>query len=336
MFIPFQDCLFFVLLAGSAFTLRGIWGHNLGGSVLGILVGLGLGMILDLPVLITMELMFWLGLAWALSSFVGWARHGTFQRFARGYVIYGMFPNIIAALILYRGNIVATILLVVIGSLGMGIGFGMSHRLLEWVRKKIEVMYKKKHAQDEPRLVNWGVTPLKEGEVSHVYLTRLDGWKLFLEITSGALFAITSLIVYSIYPVSNFSWGTNPQVEMNEFHVLILIISFVLVPTGLVAGVISRKGERNTFKMNGRQQPWDKKKVTNAHRILALSAACWCIIFLASMQAFLDVITLFLLFYWIVNGIGRFVNPLDSKMFQTDCIIDLSLGILVTILSFTI
>ncbi|MFX0098586.1 MAG: hypothetical protein ACFFCS_03325 [Candidatus Hodarchaeota archaeon] len=317
---------FFITLAGSAFTLRGIWGHNLGGGVMGILVGLGLGVLLGLHILLSIELMFWLGVTWAISGFVGWASHTTVQRFFRGYLIYAMLPNLVIGFMLYSDNPLAFILLVLLGSIGMGAGFGMSYKLLLYLRGKLEENHEKKSPMEK---INWGTEPVKEGEISHVYVFRFDTWKVAFEIVSGALYAITSIIIYAWFPITIGS-SASPS-ELDWYHVLMLLACCILVPFGLASEVIREKRSIKGFKLPDAQTPLDARKGKFAHLIVAIFTVCWGILLFAFLKYFMKPLVLFLVLYWAINGMGRFYNPLDSKLFQTDCMIDIALGVIITI-----
>lgn len=330
MLISFLGAWFFITLASSAFTLRGIWGHNLGGGVMGILIGLGLGVLLDLPILLSIELMFWLGITWAISGIVGWARHATMQRFIRGYLIYGMLPNLVIGIILYANNALALVEMALFGPIGMGIGFGISYKLLLYIRKKMEEHFKRKNPSMN---LNWGTRPVKEGEISHIYVFQLDTWKVFFEILSGALYAATSLVVYSVYPVST---SFTASLAMEWYHFFMLLVCCILVPLGLALDVIKERTTIKGFKLPCNQRPWNRQKGQHVRLVALLITTSWGVLFFVFVDFFMSTLVLFLVMYWLINGIGRLYNPLDSKLFQTDCLIDTSMGIIITSLAFLI
>ncbi len=121
---------FIILAAGIAFALRGIWGHQIGGWVMGVAMALGIGVILALDMATTVTMGFWLAIAWAAASFVGWANHGAGQRFIRGFLAYGALPGVTMALILFPDAPATWLVAAAAMGLPTGAAFALSGRLI--------------------------------------------------------------------------------------------------------------------------------------------------------------------------------------------------------------
>jgi hypothetical protein len=318
--------LFFILLGGSAFTLRGIWGHNLGGAVMGILIGLGLGIVFDLPLILTLEKTFWLAFMWALGAFIGWANYKTFQRFIWGYLFYAAIPNIIIALYLFSGNLIAQLLIIFVGSIGMGLGFGLSYPLLNSVRLWMEKRYKL--TQNNDMKINWGDNPLVPGEISHIFIFHFDTWKVLLEYTAGLLYGCSMLIILNAYPMALKS----TDYVLNGWHYLINSILLVIIPMGLAFGVINEKRIHHGWQHPEDILVWSMEKAKKFKLLILSSIITWGTILLSFMNYFMDITLLFLIFYWITNILAKFYNPIRAKMFQADCLLDTWVGFVLTIL----
>ncbi|MBD3351259.1 MAG: hypothetical protein GF364_07210 [Candidatus Lokiarchaeota archaeon] len=318
--------LFFILIGGSAFTLRGIWGHHLGGGVLGILMGLSVSAIFNLPLPLTIEMTFWLAVTWALCAMVGWARHKTLQRFIRGYIFYGMIPNIIISLYIFSGDLKAQLYLIFLGSLGMGIGFGLSYQLIKYIRGFMEKRFQKRTETDKG--ICWGDRSIESGEESHVFVFYIDTWKIFLEITSGCLYGLTMMLIFSNFSLTLLDVGA----ELNIGHYILIILCFVMLPIGLMIGVINNKKKIHGWSKPEEQTPWDIDKTKKAYMVILLIGSIWALLLLIFFQTLTTPLTLFLIMYWMINVIARFHNPIEAKLFQADCILDIFIGILLTIL----
>ena len=322
--------IFFIILCGSAFTLRGIWGHNLGGAVMGILVGLGLTIIFDLPLTLSIEMTFWLAFTWALGAFIGWARHKTIQRFFRGYIFYGLIPSIVIANYLFSGNLQAQISLILFGPLGMGIGFGTSYKLLDFLRNKLKKSYLKKNPKGKN--ICWGDRPLEPGEISHIFIFKLDTWKIFLEIISGMLFGITTLIIFNIFPISLKILPST----LNGWNYFMVLICHILVPMGLVLAIIEEKGIIHGWKLPEEQKILSKSTIKISVIIDICLTVIYGIIFIFLFDIIMTPIILFLIVYWQINIFAKFYNPLEAILFKTDCILDISIGVIISIIVFLI
>ena len=318
--------IFIILLGGSAFTLRGIWGHNLGGAAMGIIMGLGISVIYDLPPMTTLHFVFWYSIAWAIGAFVGWARHKTFQRFIRGYLAYGLVPNIALGLNLFQGNFSVILQIVLIGPLGMAIGFGISYRLLKTIRASWAKMYEKDH----PEKVNWGDKPFEAGEKSHIFIFRFDTWKILLEIFSGILYTLTTIPIIEINQ-SKMSLNASPIEAFGFLEYFMIFLLFIFVPLGLVYALLEDKSQYHGWALKEDQTPLRKELAWKILGALTVVIIVWGIILGTSLSLFFSPFKLFLIMYWFINILAKFYNPLSSKLFQTDIALDLILGIIITV-----
>jgi hypothetical protein len=81
--------IFFIILTGLAFRLRGIWGHQLGGGIFGLFLGFGVILTLSLPFESSWLMIFCLMIIYSLASFFGWFKKKGLVRFLTGYFIMG-------------------------------------------------------------------------------------------------------------------------------------------------------------------------------------------------------------------------------------------------------
>ncbi|MBN2152725.1 MAG: hypothetical protein JW839_14835 [Candidatus Lokiarchaeota archaeon] len=120
---------FLVLASGVAFALRGIWGHQVGGWVMGVAMATGIGAVLAIDPARTATLALWSSVTWALASFVGWANHGAWQRFVRGSLAYGILPGAAIASVLFPAFPASWLLAAAMVGLPTGAAFSLSGRL---------------------------------------------------------------------------------------------------------------------------------------------------------------------------------------------------------------
>ena len=277
--------VFFILTTGLAFTLRGIWGHNLGGAIMGTLTGLALCIIFEIPLITGIELTFSLALAWAFASFVGWARKKTFQRFLRGYFAYGMIPALVIAHFFFN-DLASKLWLIFISPIGMGIGFGMSYWLLTL---KYRPMMEKKYPKVDGREIVWRISDLKnpKTQVNFVYVTKWDTWKFLLEEVSGLLFGLTTMIVLTNLSTPDFSQVSN---VFQVGHIFEMLLIFVIVPLAAIITGIQIRAAPNEFNLDHtgekRLSQQNKKKAILIYSIVAGSLAIFLIslVFLDEMQ----------------------------------------------------
>jgi hypothetical protein len=322
--------LFFIIMGGSAFTLRGIWGHQLGGGVMGVLIGLSLSFILDLPLSTTIILTFWLAITWAICATIGWARYKTIQRFFRGYIVYAAIPNFVMGLILFPNNWAVIMELTFLGALGMGIGFGSSYQSLTRIRDKMAADYAKKNP--DGKTLNWGDRPLEDGEIRHIYVFYFDTWKILLEIFSGALYGITTLLVFSRH--SNAIDVLS--MSLNGWHYFMTFICFIFLPLALMYGVLEEKLNKVKEKSTEEQVKLTKEKFINIAKISIIAGIICAIIFYTYLEFFMAPILILLIAYWVINILAKVYNPFEAKLFKADCLLDMILGIIITVFIFLI
>lgn len=310
-----------VILGGVSFHLRGVWGHHIGGALMGSIFGFGLGIAYDLDLVTSIVLAFWLALVWALASMVGWANHGGWSRFVRGYLAYGMLPNLIIGQIIFPGNFSILIQLITIGSLGMGIGFGLSSPLLKTFRARIKQNYDKTKETDKELIFN---QINSETEISHVYQVNFNTWTYLMEVPSGALYGLTTALVLSL---QSLNINPDPRTLGLSHSIYIFIIFGVLLFAAFFGGYKHRK-RKNPFLLDdkGRWSASRFKRVSVLTLIILLILGLSISIFVQSLK----VETLFLILLWITIFSARIKHELDATMFQIDMIFDIICGIIVS------
>jgi len=302
---------------------------------MGLLVGLGTSIVFQLPLSIGIKLCFWLAFTWSLSSMIGWARHKTFQRGIRGYIAYGAIPNAVMGMIVFGfSQPIPIILLSFVGGLGMGIGFALSYPLLKFSREKINKKYQEEAKEMlHGREIAFGDIPEDEKDqyVHFIHLTKFDTWKFLMEISSGLLYGLTTIIILAIY-------------EDNVLNVIILIVKspsftdylyaslvFVLLWMGLFINCFSYKSRYNVFWPKEEQKPWSEKKKKRLSLFIIGLGTIYGIILLLNLENIKwDILFLFL--YWSINISGRIRHHLNTPLFRMDMYVDFIYGIIISIL----
>lgn len=199
MDIPPLAWVLFPLIGGLGFTIRGIAGHQIGGTIMGIATALMWSYLLDLPFLHSMVLAFIMAITWALVSFVGWAQYGPGMRFFRGFLVYGLIPAAVLMITLvswgilfeqYSSSIIGVVVSLFSG-LGSGLGFCLGTLWINYSRRILT----EKYAQNHPnKRINFSGDNYQPDEIPQSKAMHFDSWKYCLEIPTGALWGLGNLV----------------------------------------------------------------------------------------------------------------------------------------------
>lgn len=322
----FLTYLFFILLLGLAFRLRGIWGHQLGGAIFGVLLGFGVVLSLSLPFENSILMILALMIIYSIASFVGWFQKKGFTRFLTGYVIYGMFPNIILCVFLFSNSIISSLELIFMGSLGMGIGFALSEILLSRMRKLIKRRF---HAKN-PDLLELVFDKLKSNkEISHIYHTKFNTWTYLMEIPSGALYGISTMIILDLNQSSINLLSLDIGILQN------IIIFFIFGPISALLFVIGykKKTDIDPNKPSMNQIRWSSPQFVKNSIITSMIFIIFGLVIMTLWNK-IDTEFLFLILLWIIIVSARISCENNSKMMKIDFIFDLVCGFILSGLCF--
>lgn len=320
------EVIFLVILGGVTFHLRGIWGHHVGGGLMGSIFGFGVGIVLDLSVVNSLLISFWLAFIWAISSMVGWANYGGWSRFIRGYLAYGMLPNFLLSQVIFPGDFFVLLEMTLIGGLGMGIGFGLSSPLLDTFRYKIKGNFDKKNV-DQRELVFR--EPKSEEEVSHVHFVHFNTWTYLMEVPSGALYGFTTALILMVN-LSNISIEARTLGLGHQFYTLMIFGTLV------VAAFLGGFRRRKDTKLEDAKEKVREEIESKYKRIKIIVVALGTIfgLMISIFVAFFTLEILFLMILWITIISGRINHDMNLRMFQIDALFDIICGLIVSLLVF--
>ncbi|NMC07675.1 MAG: hypothetical protein GYA24_20850 [Candidatus Lokiarchaeota archaeon] len=243
---PILAVFFIILVSGAAFTLRGTWGHQIGGWVMGVSLGTGTGVVLGIDMATTVTLSFVLAVAWAAASFIGWAGRGTAQQFLRGCLAYGALPGLMLAVTLLPLSPAAWLLAASMTGLPTGLAFAMSvplmHRIEAW-RGSNTATSAWRYGMEYP-------AGLLHGAGIAAFLAAARAWFLpagGLASTEWAWYHVllAAVAIGGVVPACGWkgiihrgaSAGRSFRLTILAMVACYLVLSFVLIATGSVVGL---------------------------------------------------------------------------------------------------
>jgi hypothetical protein len=300
------EILFFSLLAACAFSLRGIWGHQIGGAIMGTLMGLALSIIYHLPLYLGLTLTFALAIGWSFSSFAGWANLKGLKRFLCGYIIYGLLPNVLIATLIFQfptsmTDAVPHIVLILFGSLGMGIGFSISSPLIEKYKNR----------------------------------TGFNSWKYFMEYLSGFLYGLTTIVTLTIFQdhILDLYILIIPDYEIQYY--IFAVLSFAFIPT--LSLLLSYRYYIDPRKFNRENTDfiWSARKKQIIFSSTIFIGVIIAIIIIVDL-VILTYIPLFVILIWFYIISGRLIQDKFTRSFYIDLFFDCLIGVILTILIYIV
>jgi len=272
---------------------------------MGTLTGLAINIVYSLPSYLGISLTFALSIVWSIASFKGWANLTGIKRFLVGFHVYGALPNIVLASLIFSPpqnmfdifGIAPHLVLILLGSLGMGVGFSLSVPLMKKTEKQ----------------------------------TSFNSWKYFMEYLSGLLYGVTSILSLSQFEDHILNIHIMIIRDMEILDYIFALFIFALIPTLSLFLAYRYHTDPRRVKGNDPKLLWSssKRKIISASTITLGSVMAALVLLTLNIIALQIPFAILLLFYIFS---GRIAMDTKAGSYKTDLVVDCSIGLLVTVL----